>query len=102
MRETKRPLEGYALDSRTYAVTVADRSVTRVNTTAVSDKAKLNPLSLLIQKKDAQRDVYKRQCFIHAAARGKAYQFPKTNRWMSWFSMMTKKPRNRAIPASDI
>ena len=54
MRETKRPLEGYALDSRTYAVTVADRSVTRVNTTAVSDKAKLNPLSLLIQKKDAQ------------------------------------------------
>lgn len=54
VRETKRPLEGYALDSRTYAVTVADRSVTRVNTTAVSDKAKLNPLSLLIQKKDAQ------------------------------------------------
>lgn len=54
VREIKRPLEGYALDSRTYAVTVADRSVTRVNTTAVSDKAKLNPLSLLIQKKDAQ------------------------------------------------
>lgn len=54
VREIKRPLEGYALDSRTYTVTVSDKTVTRVNTSAVSDKAKLNPISLFIQKKDAQ------------------------------------------------
>ena len=39
---------------------------------------------------------------IHFAARGRAYQFPKTKRWISWFSMMTKKPRNSAMPAMDI
>ena len=54
VREIKRPLEGYALDTRTYAITVTDRTVSRVNATSVTDRAKLNPLSLLIQKKDAQ------------------------------------------------
>lgn len=54
VRETKRPLEGYALDRQTYAVTVRDNTVTRVNASAVSDRAKLNPLSLFLQKKDKQ------------------------------------------------
>ncbi|WP_304426281.1 VaFE repeat-containing surface-anchored protein [uncultured Adlercreutzia sp.] len=54
VREIKRPLEGFALDTRAYAITVTDQTVTRVNTTAVTDKAKLDPVSLFIQKKDAQ------------------------------------------------
>ncbi len=54
VRETKRPLQGFALDTRIYPVIVTDGAVTRVNTTAVTDKAKLNPLSIFIQKRDAQ------------------------------------------------
>lgn len=54
VRETARPLAGYALDGRVYPVKVADGTVTRVNASFVTDKAKLNPLSILIQKKDAQ------------------------------------------------
>ena len=34
----------------------------------------------------------------HVRAR---YQLPNTKRWMSWFSITTKNPRNSAIPASD-
>lgn len=54
VKETSRPEFGYALDSLTYPVTVTDRTVTRVHTTSVSDKAKMNSLGLLLQKKDAQ------------------------------------------------
>lgn len=54
VREIKRPLEGYAIDNTAYPVKVVDRGVSRVNTEFVTDKAKLNPLDLLLQKKDAQ------------------------------------------------
>lgn len=54
VKETARPELGYALDPRIYPVVVTDQTVTRVNTTSVSDKAKMNPLELLLQKKDAQ------------------------------------------------
>lgn len=54
VRETKRPLQGFALDDRTYSVTVTDNTVTRVNTTAVTDAAKLNPMAIFLQKRDDQ------------------------------------------------
>lgn len=54
VRETARPELGYALDSRIYPISITDRTVTRVNTTSVSDKAKMSPVDLLLQKKDAQ------------------------------------------------
>lgn len=54
VKETKRPQAGFALDPRVYPVVVSDQTVTRVNTTSVTDQAKLNPLSIMLQKKDAQ------------------------------------------------
>ncbi|WP_302961673.1 VaFE repeat-containing surface-anchored protein [uncultured Adlercreutzia sp.] len=54
VRETKRPLQGFALDERVYPVTVTDDTVSRVNTRSVTDAAKLNPLAIFLQKRDAQ------------------------------------------------
>lgn len=54
VREVKRPLQGFALDGRTYAVTVTDNVVTRVNANAVTDAAKLNPMAIFLQKRDGQ------------------------------------------------
>lgn len=54
VKETTRAAHGYALDSRTYAVTVADDDVTRVNDPAVKTYPKLNPLRIMLQKLDHQ------------------------------------------------
>lgn len=54
VKETARPHSGFALDPRVYPVVVTDQVVTRVNTTSVTDKAKLNPLAIVLQKKDDQ------------------------------------------------
>ena len=54
VKETTRAAHGYALDSRTYAVTVTDDDVTRVNDPAVKTYPKLNPLRIMLQKLDHQ------------------------------------------------
>lgn len=54
VKETRRPQSGFALDPRIYPVVVTDQTVTRVNTTSVTDKAKMNPIAIMLQKKDDQ------------------------------------------------
>ncbi len=54
VKETKRPLKGYGTDPTIYPVTVAAGKVTRVGGNAVFDPARLNPIDILLQKKDAQ------------------------------------------------
>lgn len=54
VKETTRAAHGYALDSRTYAVTVTDNGVTRVNDPAVKTYPKFNPLRIMLQKLDHQ------------------------------------------------
>jgi hypothetical protein len=52
VKETSLPQQGFALDPTLYQVTVTDGATTRVNGTSVSDKAKLEPLNVFIEKKD--------------------------------------------------
>lgn len=54
VKEIDRPMKGYAIDPTVYPVTVVADDTTRVNGTSVSDLAKLNPLDIFLQKKDAQ------------------------------------------------
>lgn len=54
VKEMSRPAAGYALDGSIYPVSVSDNATARVNGQSVSDKAKLNPIDLLLVKKDAQ------------------------------------------------
>lgn len=52
VKETKRASKGYALDPRTYPVTITDNVVTRVNVDRVAESPKLDPFRILLQKVD--------------------------------------------------
>lgn len=54
VKELERPLKGYGIDPTVYPVTVSADKIARVGGSAVSDPAKLNPIDIFLQKKDAQ------------------------------------------------
>lgn len=54
VKEIEGPVKGYAIDPGVYPVKVTADATARVNGTAVTDAAKLNPLDIFLHKKDAQ------------------------------------------------